>query len=62
MTEDKKLEKYGPVVGTFRSKSNPDEVYEVRQKDNQEPTCNCPGWARSGRRECRHTKALKGDI
>ena len=66
LSEDEKLNRYGPIVGTFRSKSNPDKVYEVRQKPGEEPSCNCPGWTRGmgddGIRRCRHTAAVKGEI
>jgi hypothetical protein len=52
MTEDEKLKKYGPLVKTFKSSSNPNKTYEVRQLKGQEPSCNCKGWA--NRKTCKH--------
>jgi len=52
MTESDKFKKYGPVVKTFKSSSNPNKSYEVRQLKGQDPTCNCPGWA--NRKTCKH--------
>lgn len=57
MTESDKFKKFGPVVKTFKSSSNPNKSYEVRQLKDQDPTCNCPGWA--NRRTCKHTDAVK---
>ena len=57
MTESDKLKKYGPVVKTFPSSSNPNKTYEVRKQKGEEPTCNCPGWA--NRRTCKHLDAIK---
>ena len=51
MTPAQLLEKYGPVVGQFNSKSKPDTVYEVRCKDGSH-SCQCPAWR--FRRTCRH--------
>lgn len=53
MTESDKFKKYGPIVKTFKSSSNPNKTYEVRQLKGEKPTCNCPGWA--NRRSCKHT-------
>ena len=53
MTEADKFKKFGPVVKTFKSSSNPNKSYEVRRLKGQDPTCNCLGWA--NRRKCKHT-------
>lgn len=52
MTEADKFKKYGPIVKVFKSSSNPNKSYEVRQLKGQDPTCNCPGWA--NRKTCKH--------
>ena len=52
MTESDKFKKYGPIVKVFKSSSNPNKSYEVRQLKGQDPTCNCPGWA--NRKTCKH--------
>jgi len=52
MTETDKFKKYGPIVKTFKSSSNPNKTYEVRRLKGQDPTCNCPGWA--NRKTCKH--------
>jgi hypothetical protein len=57
MTESDKLRKFGPLVKTFKSSSNPNKTYEVRQLKGQDPTCNCPGWA--NRRTCKHIEEVK---
>ena len=57
MTEPDKLKKYGPVINTFKSKSNPNKTYEVRKQKGEDPTCNCPAWA--NRRTCRHVDEVK---
>ena len=54
MTESDKFKKYGAVVKTYKSSSNPNKTYEVRRVKGQPPTCNCPGWA--NRRTCKHTE------
>lgn len=58
MTETEKFKKYGPIVKTFKSKSNPNrDPYEVRRIKGQDPTCNCRGWATH--RKCVHTDEVK---
>lgn len=57
MSEADKLKKYGAVVKTFKSSSNPNKTYEVRRLKGEEPTCNCPGWA--NRKTCKHVEEVK---
>jgi len=57
MTETEKFDRYGPIVKTFKSSSNPKKSYEVRRKKGQEPTCNCRGWATH--KKCWHCDDVK---
>ena len=59
MTAEDKNRRYGPVVARVNSKSQPDVVYEVRQKLGT-LSCNCKGWIfnRESPKRCRHTDAF----
>lgn len=63
MTESDKMDKYGPVVKTFKSESNPNrDPYEVRwKKGNSDPTCTCKGWinCKTTPKKCKHTTEVK---
>lgn len=59
MTESDKLDKYGPLVKTYKSESSPNKApYEVRwKKGSSDPTCTCRGW--TTKRKCWHTDDVK---
>jgi hypothetical protein len=57
MTESEKIARYGNVVATFASESNPDRKYEVRQLVGCSPTCQCRGFIFKG--HCWHTDSVK---
>jgi hypothetical protein len=56
MSEGEKQVRYGNVVATFQSESNPAKSYEVRQLPNHSPTCQCRGFCIHG--HCWHTDSV----
>ena len=52
MTDTQILERWGPVVADFESRSKPGIRHRVRFKERY--SCTCPGW--KFRKDCRHTK------
>jgi hypothetical protein len=59
MTAEDKEIRYGPIVATVSSKSQPDKSYEVRSKSGI-LSCNCKGWIfnKENPKRCRHTDAV----
>ena len=59
MIDDVKNSRYGEVVARVNSRSQPDKVYEVRDRGDS-LSCNCKGWIfnRETPRRCRHTDAV----
>lgn len=60
MTEDEKLERYGPVVAEVASSRDPSKKYQVRCSmlcGVPVYFCQCPGWAY--RKSCKHVDACK---
>lgn len=51
MTEGQKSAKYGPIVGRVASKSDPDKIYDIRDKRGT-LSCNCKGFIFNKR--CKH--------
>ena len=52
MTDGEKDARWGPVVGTFDSSSDPGKRYEVRRKAKDMYSCQCKGWVYH--RHCKH--------
>ena len=49
------------LVATFESNSRPGKFYEVKEDEQGNLSCDCPGWifARNGRRTCRHVEEVR---
>ena len=69
MTENGKIEQYGPIVSLIQSKSDPDKKpYEIRTKNGVVHTCSCTAWimdrkkaeAEGRLRTCKHIKFYLG--
>jgi hypothetical protein len=56
MTEDEKVNRYGPIVALVESRSE-NKTYEVRHRDGSF-ACQCRGW--QFRKKCHHVDSLNG--
>lgn len=55
MTDEEKDSRWGPVVGTHESESQPGKKYEVRRKGPNQYSCQCKGWI--FHHKCKHCEA-----
>ncbi len=46
------------IIAKYQSRSRPGTIYDVRQDDDGEFSCNCPAWVykAGGRRACKHVE------
>ena len=51
------------LVATFESRSRPGKVYEVKEDEEGNLSCNCPAWIykANGRRTCRHVEEVRNN-
>jgi len=51
------------LVATFESRSRPGKVYEVKEDEQGNLSCNCPAWIykANGRRTCRHVEEVRNN-
>ncbi len=52
MTPEEKDNRWGPVVGSFDSSSDPSKKYEVRRRAKNQYSCQCNGWV--FHKHCKH--------
>ena len=57
MSEEKKIQLYGPVVGIYESSKKNGKYYNVRRKDANSYSCQCLGWIHN--RRCKHCDAAR---
>ena len=59
MTEAQKTARWGPVIGEYASKRDPDKIYAVRSLSGN-LSCNCMEWATT--KTCPHVQAAQQNL